>query len=72
MNDTSPAADYIASLAWRTASGSSDQGACVEVAPLTNGVAVRDSKDRALGIHRYPRGGWAALLDAVRCGHPSI
>ncbi|MGC0421630.1 DUF397 domain-containing protein [Embleya sp. AB8] len=68
MNDTLPAADHIAFLAWRTASRSSDQGACVEVAPLADGVVVRDSKDRALGIHRYPRTGWTALLDAVRRG----
>jgi len=72
MNDTPPTVENFAPLAWRTASHSGDQGACVEVAPLVDGVAVRDSKDRGLGIHRYPQHGWAALLDAVRREHKSI
>jgi hypothetical protein len=38
------------------------------VALLPDGVAVRDTKDRALAPHRYPAPSWAEFLTAVRAG----
>ena len=45
-------------LAWRTSSfsgGENGNGGCVEVAPLPDGVAVRDTKDRSRAPHTYTR-----------------
>ena len=42
---------------------------CVEVAFLPDGgVAMRDTKDRALPPHRYAAAGWAAFLAGIRAG----
>ena len=54
-------------LAWRTATRS-NAGNCVEVAPLHDGVAVRDSKDPAGPILVYTADEWAAFLDGARKG----
>ena len=54
-------------LRWFTSSFSGGNGnGCVEVAFLPDGVAVRDTKDRALTPHRYPTAPWAEFLAAVR------
>jgi hypothetical protein len=54
-------------LRWFTSSFSGGNGnGCVEVAFLPGGVAVRDTKDRALAPHRYPAARWAEFLAAVR------
>jgi hypothetical protein len=54
-------------LRWFTSSFSGGNGgSCVEVAFLPDGVAVRDTKDRALAPHRYPTTRWAEFLAAVR------
>ena len=56
---------------WRTSSYSGDGqngSSCVEVAPVPAGVAVRDTKDRALAPHLYSGPAWTALLGAVRSG----
>jgi hypothetical protein len=54
-------------LRWFTSSFSGGNGdTCVEVAFLPDGVAVRDTKDRALTPHRYPTTCWAEFLAAVR------
>jgi hypothetical protein len=57
-------------LHWRTSSFSGTNGnGCVEVAFLPGGgVAVRDTKDRALPPHRYSAAEWAAFLAGVRAG----
>jgi hypothetical protein len=54
-------------LRWFTSSFSGGNGnGCVEVALLPCGVAVRDTKDRALPPHRYPAARWAEFLTGVR------
>jgi hypothetical protein len=42
--------------------------ACVEVAPLSDGVAVRDGKNRRRTALKFERPGWDAFLDGVRRG----
>ena len=59
-------------LAWRTSSFSGGNGnGCVEVAPLPDGVAVRDTKDRSRVPHLYSRTTWEALLADVRANYPA-
>ena len=55
-------------LRWRKSSYSSNQGACVEVARLPNGTAVRDSKDAGGPILRFSAEAWRAFLDGVKSG----
>ncbi|GAA5117649.1 DUF397 domain-containing protein [Pseudonocardia adelaidensis] len=56
-------------LRWFTSSFSGGNGAsCVEVAFLPDGIAVRDTKDRALAPHRYAAASWSEFLAAVRAG----
>ncbi|MER5469381.1 DUF397 domain-containing protein [Streptomyces sp. NPDC002685] len=54
---------------WRksTYSGSSG-GDCVEVAPLATRVALRDSKDPALGVLTVGAGAFAAFVGAAVAG----
>ncbi len=54
---------------WRKSNRSNGQGACVEVAFLADGVALRDSKDQGSGpVHRYTAAEWAAFVDGVKDG----
>ncbi|WP_067502732.1 DUF397 domain-containing protein [Actinoplanes sp. TFC3] len=54
---------------WHTSSRSSGNGECVEVADnLLDGVAVRDTKDRAAGTLIFPRGAWAAFIENTKAG----
>jgi Domain of unknown function (DUF397) len=53
--------------AWRTAKKSGG-GNCVEVAPDSGLVAVRDSKDRDGPVLRFTATEWDAFLDGVRRG----
>lgn len=51
---------------WRK-STFSNNGACVEVAPVTGGgVALRDSKDRGGAVLRFSAVEWAAFVAGVR------
>ncbi|HZC53862.1 MAG TPA: DUF397 domain-containing protein [Mycobacterium sp.] len=56
-------------LAWRKATASAGNGACVEVAPIDDGgVAVRDSKDPGGPILRYTAREWEAFLIGAKQG----
>jgi hypothetical protein len=56
-------------LEWRTSSFSANNGAsCVEVAPLREAVAVRDTKDRRRTPHVHSSVAWRAFLTGVRDG----
>lgn len=53
---------------WRTASYTTEQGHCVEVALTPERVGVRDSKHRAGGHFDVSPDAWAAFIAAVKIG----
>lgn len=53
---------------WRTSSRSAPSGSCVEVAVTNTAVGIRDSKDRAGGVHVVSRQQWAQFLRTVCSG----
>jgi Domain of unknown function (DUF397) len=56
-------------IAWRKASKSFSNGACVEVAALPGGaVAVRDSKDREGPVLRFTAAEWDAFIGGAKAG----
>lgn len=59
--DECPATPTRNSPAWRKSSRSGDQGACVEMAPVGPGVAVRDSKDPDGPVLLFSPAAWAAF-----------
>ncbi|GAA0237282.1 DUF397 domain-containing protein [Actinomadura nitritigenes] len=58
---------------WRKSShsGQGGTGECVELARLSHGVAVRDSKNPQAGHLELPHRTFAALLDQLRRERPS-
>ncbi|MEV0455260.1 DUF397 domain-containing protein [Catellatospora methionotrophica] len=56
-----------AELTWRRSSYC-DSGACVEVAQLDHGVAIRDAKDPQGPALRFSRQEFAAFIAGVRAG----
>lgn len=53
---------------WRKSSYSGDYGDCVEVATLTDGAGVRDSKAPEAGRVRVSDSGWRSFLSQVKAG----
>jgi uncharacterized protein DUF397 len=53
---------------WKTSTRSSGNGQCVEVAITSEGVAVRDTKDRSKAPHLYTQAEWAAFIGGVKDG----
>ena len=53
---------------WKKSSYSSQQGNCVEVAPVRDGTAVRDSKDPTVPVLRFSDEAWRAFISAVKSG----
>jgi uncharacterized protein DUF397 len=54
-------------LRWSKSTYSGNQeGNCVETAPLTTAVGVRDSKDTGLGHIAVEPASWSALLSAIK------
>jgi hypothetical protein len=53
---------------WFKSSRSSGNGACVEVAIVEEGVAVRDTQDRAAGMLQFTHAEWAAFVGGVKDG----
>jgi hypothetical protein len=60
-----------AEVTWRksTFSGGNGGNGCIEVAALPGGgIAVRDTKDRALPPHRHSAQAWGEFLAGIRAG----
>jgi len=55
-------------LEWRKSSYSGAQNNCLEVAPVREGTAVRDSKNPAGPVLRFPADSWRAFVGAVKSG----
>jgi hypothetical protein len=53
---------------WRKSSYSGNQTNCVEVGELSDGTAVRDSKNRAAGHIGTTSAQWSAFVAAVKGG----
>jgi hypothetical protein len=53
---------------WRKSSYSGGQGNCVEVAPLRDGIAVRDSKNPSGPVLRFSVGDWQAFVARIKAG----
>ena len=61
--------DDLSRATWRKAKASQGNGACVEVAELSDGGrAVRDSKDPGGSKLVFTRSEWAAFLDGAKAG----
>jgi len=55
-------------LDWRKARRSIGNGDCVEVAPASSGVFVRDSKNPGAAILGYPATAWRSFLLSAQQG----
>lgn len=55
---------------WRKSSYSNDgvDGNCVEIAELSDQIALRDSKHPAGPVLEFPRHEWRAFLSSARTG----
>ncbi len=61
--------DDLVAAAWRKSRRSIGNGECVEVAPLTGVVVVRDSVDPQGPILQYPAVSWRSFLAATKEGN---
>jgi uncharacterized protein DUF397 len=55
-------------VGWRKSSYSGQGANCLEVAPVREGTAVRDSKNPGSAMLRFPEDSWRAFLVAVKSG----
>lgn len=58
----------ITRVTWRKSTRSNASGECVEIAELTNTVAVRDSKNPAGPVLRFTRAEWQAFISGAKDG----
>lgn len=55
-------------LQWRKARRSSNNGACVEVAPVSGHILIRDSKDSNGPVLGYSESSWHVFVTGARNG----
>jgi hypothetical protein len=60
--------DVPGTPAWRKSQRSIANGACVEVAPVSGVIAVRDSVDPAGPVVRYSAQTWQAFIAHAKTG----
>ncbi|MEU4442867.1 DUF397 domain-containing protein [Actinosynnema sp. NPDC050801] len=58
----------LSSAAWRKSSFSSEGASCVEVAPVGEGIAMRDSKNPAGPTLSFTIGQWRSFLAGLEDG----
>ena len=58
----------ITRVTWRKSTRSNGSGDCVEIAELTNMIAVRDSKNPAGPLLRFTRAEWRAFIGGAKDG----
>ena len=58
----------IADLQWRKARRSVHNGACLEVAPVSGQILIRDSTDRYGPVMRYSGRSWYVFVADVKTG----
>jgi Domain of unknown function (DUF397) len=59
----------VSGLQWRKARRSVNNGACVEVAPVSGQIAVRDSMNPGGSRLQYSAQTWRAFIVAVKREH---
>lgn len=57
-----------ASLLWRKAQLSTNNGSCVEISSIIGKIALRDSKDPSGPVLVYTPAEWGAFLDGAKKG----
>jgi hypothetical protein len=60
--------DGLSGAGWRKSRRSIGNGECVEVAPIVEAVAVRDSVDPSGPVLRYPASSWRTFLVGAKLG----
>ena len=60
--------DVPGALSWRKSARSVANGACVEVAPATGTIIVRDSVNPAGAMISYSTQSWQAFLAGAKAG----
>ncbi|OPC83974.1 hypothetical protein B4N89_26285 [Embleya scabrispora] len=53
-------------LTWRKSTFSGANDDCVETAPTSTTMAIRDSKDPSVGLLAVPKGSWTCLTEALK------
>jgi Domain of unknown function (DUF397) len=56
----------VCDLQWRKAGRSANNGACVEVAPVSGQIVVRDSKNPGGSLLRYSQQSWQDFVRTLK------
>ncbi|WP_281369129.1 DUF397 domain-containing protein [Phytohabitans rumicis] len=54
---------------WRKSTRSAGNGQCVEIATMSDGIAMRDSKDPEGPILQFRAATWRDFVDSLRAGN---